>query len=190
MLLFWLTLITGIAYPAIVTSVAQFFFPWRANGSLITHDGKMVGSELIGQSFTDDNYFWGRPSATTPFPYNAENSSGSNLGPANPDLLTAVIARKIFLENSDKQNWSSVPLDMVTSSASGLDPEISPQAAQYQAFRIAKARHITEESIAKLLRSFIKQRCMMILGEPRINVLELNLALDDMVQKSRKTRGT
>jgi K+-transporting ATPase ATPase C chain len=190
MMLFWMILITGVAYPALVTVVAQCFFPWRANGSFIQHEGKIVGSQLIGQSFTADKYFWGRPSATTPFPYNAENSQASNLGPMNADLLTAVQARKILLANSDKQNWSSVPIDMVTTSASGLDPDISPMAALYQASRVAKARHLTAESVEKLLRNLIQKRTAMVLGEPRINVLELNLALDEMSQKTRKTRGS
>jgi K+-transporting ATPase ATPase C chain len=141
-LLFLLTIITGILYPALITISAQTLFPWRANGSLLMQNNKIVGSALIGQSFTDPKYFWGRPSATTPFPYNAESSSGSNLGPLNPDLISQIKGRMKILEDANKQNHQPVPIDLLTTSASGLDPEISPQAAFYQTSRIANIRQL------------------------------------------------
>lgn len=179
-LLCMFTLLTGLIYPALVTSIAQLFFPFQANGSLIQHGNKLVGSELIGQSFTKANYFWGRPSATTPFPYNAKNSSGSNLGPTNPDFLSAIKTRVMTLQESDAHKQKSIPVDLVTTSASGLDPEISPFAAQYQISRIAKARGIPEQKIHLLIQRFTKNRYLGILGEPRLNVLQLNLALDNL----------
>lgn len=178
MILLLITLLTGLIYPAVVTIIAQLFFPHQANGSLITSNGKLIGSELIGQSFTDPKYFWGRPSATTPFPYNAANSSGSNLGPSNPDLLTAVKARAEALQKSDPHNKSLIPVELVTASGSGLDPDISPLAAAYQILRVAKARNISEDKLQTLVHSMIQNRTFWILGEPRINVLQLNLALD------------
>jgi len=178
-LLLLFTVLTGLIYPAIVTGVAQFLFSWQANGSLIMKNGTATGSLLIGQSFTDPKYFWGRPSATSPFPYNAENSSGSNLGPSNPDLFTAVQSRIDILKKSDPKNSDLIPIDLVTSSASGLDPEISPLAAMYQVPRIAKARHIQELIIQKLIEDAIEPRTLGMLGEPRVNVLKLNLALDN-----------
>ncbi|MHB1947514.1 MAG: potassium-transporting ATPase subunit KdpC [Gammaproteobacteria bacterium] len=180
LLLLLLSMLTGLIYPAIVTCIAQFFFPTQANGSLIMLNHKRVGSELIGQNFTDTKYFWGRPSATTPFAYNAQNSSGSNLGPSNPDLVTAVTARINTLHKIDPQNKKLIPIDLVTSSASGLDPEISPLAAFYQVPRVAKARGIAEAQLNNLVQKSIKNRTFGILGEPRINVLLLNLALDNL----------
>lgn len=179
-LLFIFTLLTGLIYPALVTSIAQLFFPFQANGSLIQHGNKLLGSELIGQSFTSANYFWGRPSATTPFPYNAKNSSGSNLGPTNPDFLSTIKTRVTTLQKSKPHQQRSIPVDLVTTSASGLDPEISPFAAQYQVSRIAKARGIPEQKILLLIQHLTKNRYLGILGEPRLNVLQLNLALDNL----------
>lgn len=178
-LLILFTLLTGLIYPTILTVIAQLLFPKQANGSLIEQNGKMIGSELIGQSFTDPKYFWGRPSATTPFPYNGESSSASNLGPSNPNLLMIVKERVSYLHQAAQQNNTLVPVDLVTSSGSGLDPEISPLAAFYQVSRVAKARNVSEEELQKLIRNQIKNRTLLILGEPRVNVLELNMALDN-----------
>jgi K+-transporting ATPase ATPase C chain len=179
-LLFLLTLITGILYPALITFSAQTFFPWRANGSLLMQNNKVVGSALIGQSFTDPKYFWGRPSATTPFPYNAESSSGSNLGPLNPDLISQIKGRMKTLEDADKENHQPVPIDLLTASGSGLDPEISPQAAFYQTSRIASLRQISEKKIQELIRHYIQKPDLDLLGEARVNILRLNLALDEL----------
>jgi potassium-transporting ATPase KdpC subunit len=172
------SLLTGIFYPLFVTGFAQAVFPHQANGSLIVEDGTLIGSELIGQPFSDPGYFWSRPSATTPFPYNAAASSGSNLGPANPDLAQQVRERIAALEALDPQNTLPVPVDLVTSSASGLDPHISIAAANYQVARVAKARGLEEATIRNLLKQFTEGRQLGILGEPRVNVLRLNLALD------------
>lgn len=172
------TLLTGVVYPFVVTGLAQFFFPLRANGSLIKHGGKIIGSILIGQSFTDPRYFFSRPSATSPYPYNAASSSGSNLGPSNPNFLAQVEARVKNLKKVDPQNNLLIPVDLVTASGSGLDPEISPDAAYYQVLRIAKARQIPVVVIQTLIRDHIKDRSFYLLGEPRVNVLRLNLALD------------
>ncbi len=179
-LLILFTILTGLIYPAIVTVFAQLLFPWQANGSLIQQHGQYIGSELIGQSFTDTKYFWGRPSATTPFPYNAENSSGSNLGPSNPDLLAAVQARIAALHKVDPQNTNPIPIDLVTASGSGLDPEISPLAAFYQIPRIAKVRGISTNQLYLLVEQTTEKRFFGILGEPRVNVLKLNIALDNL----------
>lgn len=176
MLLFF-TLLTGLIYPGVVTGLAQLLFPWQANGSFIQQDGKAIGSQLIGQSFTDAKYFWGRPSATTPMPYNVANSSGSNTGRSNSDFLKTVSERVTHLQQADLQNHDLVPVDLVTASASGLDPEISPEAAFYQVPRISKIRHVPEQKIEALIHSFIKQPLWGVLGEPRVNVLLLNLAL-------------
>lgn len=185
-LLLLLTILTGLIYPAIVTGLAQLLFPWRANGSLMEENGKTIGSLLIGQSFTEPKYFWGRPSATMPFSYNAANSSGSNLGPTNPDLLTAIKARAANLHQSDSQNNNLlIPIDLVTASASGLDPDISPAAAFYQVPRIAEARNISAKDIQLLIEKLTINRTAGILGEPRLNVLELNLALDDLKYNKR-----
>lgn len=175
-LIILLSVLTGIIYPLVITGIAQLLFSWEANGSLIRQYGKTVGSALIGQSFTNPKYFWGRPSATTQFPYNGNSSSGSNLGPSNPNLLVLIKIRVKNLQN----NLGSipVPVDLVTASGSGLDPEISPLAAYYQVPRIAQARGISEEQVHSLIHQHIKDRLLGILGEPRVNVLQLNLSLD------------
>lgn len=185
MFLLIFSLLTGLIYPAVVTALAQIFFPYQANGSMLQLDGKPIGSALIGQYIDAPNYFWGRPSATTPYPYNAAHSSGSNMGPSNPDFLTTVKKRVDRLHQYDLEDQNTItkrliPVDLVTASASGLDPEISPLAAYYQIPRIAKARHISEQEIQELVNQLIKKRTLRLLGEPRINVLELNLALDQI----------
>lgn len=174
-----ITLITGICYPLLITGIAQVVFPAQANGNLIMHEGKVAGSALIGQPFSSPEYFWGRPSATTPGPYNAGLSSGSNLGPSNPALTDVVKARVDALHTADPANTLPVPVDLVTASGSGLDPHISPAAAYYQVPRIARERGMTEVAVHNLVDSQIEPRQFGIFGEPRVNVLELNLALDD-----------
>ena len=176
--LIMLSVVTGVAYPAIVTAIAQVVFPRQANGSLIVKDGKAVGSALIGQPFDDPKYFWGRPSATSPFQYNAGASSGSNLSPTNPDLIKAVQARVDAIRAADPDITAPVPVDLVTASASGLDPHISPAAAFHQVFRVAKARKLDPHVVAKLVEERVEGRLFGMLGEPRVNVLALNLALD------------
>lgn len=178
MMLLLFTLLTGVAYPLFVTVTAQALYPKQANGSLLGDANKRLGSELIGQSFTRPEYFWGRPSATTPNPYNATASSGSNLGPGNPTLQTAVAQRIKVLRAADPANTQPIPVDLVTASASGLDPHISPAAAQYQLPRIAKARHLTVAMLSALIESHTEPRQWGLFGEPRVNVLQLNLALD------------
>ena len=173
-----LTALTGILYPLVVTAVAQLLFPGRAAGSIVVRDGHAVGSRLIGQSFSDPKYFWSRPSATTPQPYNGAASTGSNLGPLNPALLDAVKPRVAALRAADPANAAPVPIDLVTASASGLDPEISPAAANYQAARVARARGLPPERVQALIAQHAEGRLLGVLGEPRVNVLELNLALD------------
>ncbi|HTN94673.1 MAG TPA: potassium-transporting ATPase subunit KdpC [Gallionella sp.] len=173
-----LTLLTGIAYPLVVTGIAQVTMPDKANGSLIMKDGKPVGSSLIGQSFSDPKYFWSRPSATGPTPYNASASSGSNQGPTNPALADAVKARVRALRDVDPGNQQPVPVDLVTASGSGLDPHISPAAAEYQLARVARVRNLNPDAVRKLVAEHTEGRQFGILGEPRVNVLELNLALD------------
>lgn len=175
-----LTLLTGFIYPLVVTGVAQAAFPAQANGSLMMSNGKKIGSELIGQDFSDPRYFWGRLSATGPAPYNAAASSGSNLGPTNPALFKAVQARIDALHAADPENKLPIPVDLVTASGSGLDPQISPAAALYQVQRVAKARHLDGKVIEALVAQYTEGRQFSLLGEPRVNVLKLNLALDQV----------
>jgi K+-transporting ATPase ATPase C chain len=175
------TIVTGVIYPLIVTGIAQVAFHHQANGSLIeSKDGKYLGSELIGQPFDDPGYFWGRPSATTPFPYNAASSSGSNYGPLNPVLLDGIQKRIKALKAADPDNTRPVPVDLVTYSASGLDPHISIAAALYQVPRVARQRGLSETQVLALVTSFSQGRQLGILGEPRVNVLLLNHALDQI----------
>jgi potassium-transporting ATPase KdpC subunit len=173
-----LTLITGIVYPLVVTAVAQVLFPRQAAGSLLVRDGRAIGSTLIGQSFSDPAHFWSRPSATTPQPYNGTASNASNLGPLNPALTDAVKARIATLHAADPGNTAPVPVDLVTSSGSGLDPHISVAAAEYQAVRVARARGVALERVQALIAAHTEGRLWGVIGEPRVNVLELNLALD------------
>jgi len=173
-----LTVVTGIAYPLIVTGIAQVAFPHAANGSLIVVNGKSLGSELIGQPFDDPKYFWSRPSATSPQPYNGASSGASNQGPRNPALADAVKDRIKALRDADPDNKAPVPIDLVTASGSGLDPHISVAAADYQVARIAKARGLPEQQLRALVSKYTEGRTLGILGEPRVNVLALNLALD------------
>jgi len=173
-----LTVLTGALYPALVTGLAQAVFPHQANGSLIEQDGKVVGSELIGQPFSDPKYFWGRPSATGPIPDNAGASTGSNLGPLNPALEETVKSRIDALKASDPTQTAPIPVDLVTASGSGLDPHISPAAARWQAPRIARLRGLNEAGVMQLIEAHTQGRQFGLLGEPRVNVLTLNLALD------------
>jgi K+-transporting ATPase ATPase C chain len=177
------TLMTGVIYPLVVTGIAQLVFPRQANGSLIVRNGQTVGSDLIGQQFGDPKYFWGRPSATGPYPYNAAASSGSNLGPGNPALLEAVQARIADLKAADPANTQPIPVDLVTASGSGLDPNISIAAALYQVPRVARTRGMSETTVRALVDQFTQGRQFGFLGEPRVNVLELNLALDEINPK-------
>lgn len=173
-----LSLITGIAYPLAITGIAKTLFPFAASGSLVEKDGKPVGSLLIGQNFTGTQYFWGRPSATGPYPNNAAASSGSNLGPLNPALAEAVKGRIAAFKQADPSNTKPVPVDLVTASASGLDPHISPAAAEYQSARVANARGLSLQQVQALIATHTENRQWMVFGEPRVNVLALNLALD------------
>lgn len=173
-----LSIITGLIYPLLVTGIGQALFPQQAAGSLIERDGKLIGSRLIGQNFTDPQYFWGRPSATAPQPYNAAASGGSNLGPLNPVLKDAVESRVKALRTADPGNTQPVPIDLVTASASGLDPHISPAAADYQIARVARARGLAPQAVRNLVVQHTEARQWGVFGEPRVNVLELNLALD------------
>jgi potassium-transporting ATPase KdpC subunit len=177
-LLIALSVLTGLVYPAAVTGIAQLVFPRQANGSLIVKDGKVVGSSLIGQPFDDPKYFWGRLSATAPFAYNAGASSGSNYGSLNPAFHAAAKGRIDALREADPDNEAPIPVDLVTASGSGLDPHISPAAALYQVSRVAKARKLDEARVRQLVQSQIEGRQLGILGEPRVNVLRLNLAID------------
>jgi K+-transporting ATPase ATPase C chain len=173
-----LSVLTGILYPLVVTLLARAMFPQQAAGSLIVRHGSPVGSRLIGQSFSDPRHFWGRASATTPQPYNGIASGGSNLGPLNPALTDAIKARLAALHAADPGNTAAVPVDLVTASASGLDPDISVAAAQYQAARVARARGLPVERVQALIAAHTEGRLLGVLGEPRVNVLELNLTVD------------
>ncbi|MDR6411261.1 potassium-transporting ATPase subunit KdpC [Paraburkholderia terricola] len=175
-----LAALTGLAYPALITAVGQTFFHAQANGSLLEQDGKVVGSKLIGQQFDAPQYFWGRLSATSPMPYNAQGSGGSNLGPTNPALIDEVKGRIDALQTAGTDLSKPVPVDLVTSSGSGLDPEISPAAAAYQIERVAKARKLAANDVQALVDRYTSGRQFGIFGEPRVNVLQLNLALDEM----------
>jgi potassium-transporting ATPase KdpC subunit len=180
------TILTGLVYPLVVTGIAQVIFPRQANGSLIVRNGQPVGSALIGQSFDDPKYFWGRLSATSPAPYTAFNgdkltgSSGSNYGPLNPALLEAVQTRIKALQEADPTNTAPIPVDLVTASGSGLDPHMSPAAAAYQVGRVAQARGLRADAVRQLVAQHTEGRTLGLLGEPRVNVLALNLALDDV----------
>lgn len=178
-----LSLLTGLAYPMLVTGISQVAFPEQAAGSLVVKDGKAVGSALIGQNFTDPKYFWSRPSATAPQPYNASASGGSNQGPLNPALTEAVKGRVEALQAADPGNKRPIPVDLVTASASGLDPHITPAAAEYQVARVAKARRLRETDVMTIVWAHVEGRQWGIFGEPRVNVLALNMALDRMAVK-------
>jgi potassium-transporting ATPase KdpC subunit len=177
-LLVMMTLLLGVVYPLLITVVSTFSFPRQAAGGLIYRDGKLIGSALIGQSFSDPKYFWGRPSATAPQPYNGLASGGSNSGPLNPALIEAVKANAKALHDADPDNRQPIPVDLLTASGSGLDPEISPAAAEYQAARVARARHLDLARVEGLIREHQRERLFGLFGERRIEVLELNLALD------------
>jgi K+-transporting ATPase ATPase C chain len=173
-----LSVVTGLVYPLAVTGAAQALFPQQAAGSLVGKDGKTVGSTLIGQNFSEPGHFWGRPSATSPMPYNAAASSGSNLGPLNPALVDAVKTRVAALRAADPGNTAPVPVDLVTTSASGLDPQISPAAARFQVARVARERKLPASQVAALVEQHVEAPFLGLIGEPRVNVLQLNLALD------------
>ncbi|CAB3819757.1 Potassium-transporting ATPase KdpC subunit [Achromobacter anxifer] len=175
-----LSLVTGLAYPFLTTGIAAAVFPHQAAGSLIKQGDRVVGSELIGQSFSSPGYFWGRPSATAPMPYNGASSGGSNLGPRNPALAEAIQARIAALKEADPANPVPVPVDLVTASGSGLDPHISPAAAAYQAERVARARNLPRAQVDALIQAHTEKPWLGVLGDPAVNVLELNLALDQL----------
>ncbi|GAA0911894.1 potassium-transporting ATPase subunit KdpC [Rothia nasimurium] len=177
-LLLLLTAVTGVAYPAVVGGLGHLLFPHEAGGSIVERDGKPVGSSLIGQSFTDPRYFWSRPSATTPTSNNGASSSPSNQGPTNPALTDAVKQRIAALQSADPGNQAPVPVDLVTASGSGLDPEISPAAAEYQLARVARLRGLAQAKVRELVAAHTQGRQFGVLGEPRVNVVQLNLALD------------
>jgi potassium-transporting ATPase KdpC subunit len=175
-----LTVITGLIYPVVLTGIAQLVWPSKAGGSLIVKDGKAIGSSLVGQSFSDQKYFWSRPSATGAWPYNGLASAGSNQGPLNPALTDAVKSRIEALRVADPTNTAPVPIDLVTASGSGLDPHISVAAANYQAARVARVRGLKPEAVQTLIAAHTQERFLGIIGEPRVNVLQLNLALDTL----------
>jgi len=181
-LLLVFTVLTGLAYPLVMTAVAKLVFPRQAEGSLIVRDGRAVGSRQVGQPFSDPRYLWGRLSATTPVPYDAAASTGSNLGPLNPALLDAARARIAALRAADPGAAGLVPVDLVTASGSGLDPHVSPAAAEYQVARVARARGVAPEVVRAIVRRHTEGRSFGLLGEPRVNVLEANLALDDLAR--------
>ncbi len=174
------TVLTGLIYPGVMTLLGQVLFPKQSQGSMIEVNGKMIGSELIGQPFDDPKYFWSRPSATSPYAYNAANSGGSNSGPTNPDFIKMVQGRVEALRKADPANTAPVPMDLVTASGSGLDPHISPAAAYYQAVRVAKARGVEIKTVQDLIDKYIEGRWLGFIGDPRVNVLKLNLALDEI----------
>jgi K+-transporting ATPase ATPase C chain len=178
--------VTGLIYPLAVTGLAQLFFPFQANGSIMIRDSKPIGSILIGQYFDDPKYFWGRPSATQPYPYNASSSSGSNLGQSNPVFLKTVQGRVVRLRAADPANDKPIPIDLITSSGSGLDPHISLAAAEYQAQRVAGIRRLDKDIVVALIAIYSDKRQFGILGQPTVNVLNLNLALDRLQQKMDK----
>jgi K+-transporting ATPase ATPase C chain len=179
-LLLVMTVLCGIIFPLLITGIARLAFAHQAGGSLIQRDGKLIGSELIGQNFSEPKYFWGRPSASSPQPYNGVASGGSNLGPLNPALIENVRSRVVALRAADPGNTQAIPVELVTASASGLDPEISPAAANFQLDRVARARGIGRDRVAALIAGHLQRRLLGFIGEARLNVLELNLALDGL----------
>ena len=176
-----LSVVTGLLYPALTTGIGSIVFPYQASGSLIEHDHKLLGSSLIGQQFSSPAYFWGRPSATSPMPYNGLSSGGSNFGPTNPAQKAAVADRVKALHDADPDNTQAIPVDLVTASGSGLDPEISPAGALYQIQRVARARHADPQQLRELVAQFTETPQLGMLGEARVNVLRLNLALDKKI---------
>ncbi len=180
------SVLTGLLYPLVITGIAQLILPWQANGSLIKKDGKIVGSALIGQPFSDPKYFWSRPSATSPYQYNAGSSSGSNIGPLNPTLLAEVNQRIHNLKSADSTNIQPIPVDLVTSSGSGLDPHISIAAALYQLPRVARVRHMGVKKVRTLVNEYTEGRFLGFFGEPGVNVLKLNMALDEIQNTSER----
>ena len=185
LLFVFLTLLLGVIYPATVTGIVQGIFPHQAQGSLIEKDGKVIGSELIGQNFSDPKYFWGRLSATGPVPYNAASSSGSNFGVNNTSLHDAAKARIAALQKADPDNKAAIPVDLITASGSGLDPHISLAAANYQAFRVARTRGLSYDIVQSLVTNNTQKRFLGVLGEPVVNVLMLNLALDQYAHQGK-----
>lgn len=179
-----LSAITGLLYPILTTGIGKLVFPEQASGSLIEQDHRLLGSALIGQQFSSPAYFWGRPSATGPMPYNGVNSGGSNFGPSNPAQKAAVADRVKALHDADPENTQAIPVDLVTASGSGLDPEISPAGAAYQVLRVARARHADPQQLKQLVEQFTEAPQLGMLGEARVNVLKLNLALDKLVAKN------